>query len=79
MLYPLHVGVFNLVGFDILEPFITWAPVQMSAEERAAELRRYQSRLTGLGSETSLPFHSLDQYPDPMDGLNSYVAPRSGG
>jgi NAD(P)H dehydrogenase (quinone) len=76
VLYPLHVGLFNFVGFDILEPFITWAPVQLSAEGRETELRRYQSRLASLASEATLPFHSLEQHPDPMDGLNSYVAAR---
>ena len=76
VLYPLHVGVFNLVGFDILEPFITWAPVQMSDETRRSELLRYTTRIAALDQETPLPFHSLDQYPDPMNGLNSYVVPR---
>ena len=76
VLYPLHVGVLNFVGFDVLEPFITWAPIQMSIEEREAELQSYRSRLEGVWTAEPLPFHSLKRHPDPLEGLNSYVAPR---
>ena len=76
VLYPLHVGVLNFVGFDVLDPFITWAPIQMSIEEREAELQSYRSRLEGVWTAEPLPFHSLKRHPDPLEGLNSYVAPR---
>lgn len=74
VLYPIHVGVMNLTGMDVLEPFIAWGPARIGQEAREAILADWRSRLAGLESETPLPMHSLADHPDPIDEWGSPVA-----
>jgi NAD(P)H dehydrogenase (quinone) len=68
VLYPLHVGVLNLVGLEVLEPFIAWAPSRIGEEARRDILAAWQRRLTGLADEAPLPMHTVADHPDPMTG-----------
>lgn len=66
VLYPIHVGVFNLTGFDVLEPFIAWAPARIGQEARENILSQWRARLEGLADETPLPMHTVADHPDPV-------------
>ena len=51
ILRPIHRGILEFVGFDILKPHIIYAPVRMSPQERADELKRYCERLINIEKE----------------------------
>lgn len=72
VIYPIHVGVFNLCGLAALEPAIVWAPTRIGSERRAVELTKYAERVRGLAEEKPLPMHSTVDYPDPMVGDPSF-------
>lgn len=66
VLYPLRVGVLNLTGLDVLEPFIVWAPARIGHEARTRVLEAWRIRLRSIGSETPLPMHRVAEHPDPI-------------
>lgn len=72
VIYPIHVGVFNLCGLAALEPAIVWAPARIGPERRAEELDRYAERLKGLAEELPIPIHNTKDHPDPMAGNQAY-------
>lgn len=51
MLKPLHRGILQFTGFSVLEPQVIYGPARISAEERAAELASWQSRLHNIFNE----------------------------
>jgi NAD(P)H dehydrogenase (quinone) len=65
VLYPLHVGVLNLSGFDVLSPFIVWAPARIGDEKRRERLEAWRQRLREIEAETPLPMHRVADHPDP--------------
>lgn len=50
ILYPIHHGILGFVGFEVLEPFLCFAPARMSDAERADRLAQYRERLLDLQS-----------------------------
>lgn len=64
VLWPLHAGVLGLCGFDVLPPFVAWAPAWVDADARAAMLRSYALRLRGIDNDEPLFFHKLADYGD---------------
>ncbi len=68
VLYPLHVGVLNLVGLEVLPPFIAWAAARVSPETRAQYLADYARRLRSIADESPLPMHRIADHPDPYAG-----------
>jgi len=66
VLYPLHVGILNLVGLDVLEPFIAWAPSRIGEEQRRVILADWRRRLAGIEHEAPLPMHTIADHPDSM-------------
>jgi NAD(P)H dehydrogenase (quinone) len=56
ILYPVNFGTFRFVGFDPLSPFVSWAPSQVSHEERERILDEYEGRLAGAFDETPIIF-----------------------
>ena len=48
---PIHRGIFQFVGFEVLRPHICYGPARVTAEERAAMLGAWQARVTGLFDE----------------------------
>lgn len=68
VLYPLHVGTLNLVGLDVHESFIAWAPARIDAAARNRELEAYSKRLTTIEHEPPLPMHRVADHPDPHEG-----------
>jgi NAD(P)H dehydrogenase (quinone) len=51
ILRPIHRGMLEFVGFDVLMPQIFYAPAHKSQEERTAELQAYCNRLKEIESE----------------------------
>ncbi len=54
ILKPVHRGMLNFVGFDVLAPHIVYAPVRMEDAQRAQELTRYADRLARIMQETPI-------------------------
>lgn len=51
ILRPIHRGVLQFVGFDVLAPQIVFGPVRMSDEQRGQVLAAYAARLQAIGGE----------------------------
>ncbi|RPH40574.1 MAG: flavodoxin family protein [Desulfobulbaceae bacterium] len=51
ILRPIHRGMLQFVGFDVLTPHIVYGPVRMTDDERREELARYSRRLAGITAE----------------------------
>ena len=54
ILRPIHRGMLEFVGFDVLRPHVVYAPVRMSDAERRAELDKYADRLGNLEHESPI-------------------------
>lgn len=54
ILRPIHRGMLEFVGFDVLAPQIVYAPVRMSDEQRRQELEKFGRRLAGIAEETPI-------------------------
>ena len=53
-LKPIHRGMLQFVGFDVLAPQIVYAPVHISEEQRKLELERYAERLATIAAEAPI-------------------------
>lgn len=62
ILFPINHGILYFVGFAPLEPFVVWAPVRISQEERVDYLERYKRRLAGLMEEAPIAYPRLEAY-----------------
>lgn len=66
ILFPIQHGMLYFVGFDVLPPFVAWAPAHVSQEKRLEYLKAYEQRLRSI--ETTLPirFHPLTDYDESL-------------
>ena len=48
VLYPVHRGVLEFSGFEVLPPFVVYAPSRMTSAQREATLARLHERLSAL-------------------------------
>lgn len=76
MLWPVNTSL-RFVGFDVLKPFLA-DQVSESPEARANGLAAFAARLKGIGGETPMFFHSLDEY-DEADILKPGIKARTAG
>ena len=51
ILKPIHRGMLQFVGFDVLAPHIVYGPARMSDEQRKGELERFGRRLRQIAEE----------------------------
>ena len=51
ILKPIHRGMLQFVGFDVLAPHIVYGPARMSDEQRNDELARFGVRLRRIAEE----------------------------
>jgi NAD(P)H dehydrogenase (quinone) len=51
VLRPVHRGILQFVGFDVLAPQIVYGPVRLEPEQRADLLAVYANRLKDIESE----------------------------
>ena len=54
ILRPIHRGILQFVGFDVLAPHIIYAPVRMNDAQRKDELQQYGHRLSWISEELPL-------------------------
>ncbi|MGA7178497.1 MAG: NAD(P)H-dependent oxidoreductase [Thiobacillaceae bacterium] len=54
ILRPVHRGMLQFVGFEVLAPQIVYAPVRMSDELRTQQLANYVERLKGISEESPI-------------------------
>lgn len=77
VLWPVHNGLLRYSGFDVLEPFVTYAPRKLSDEARADVLGEWRERLRQLAEVPRLFFHPSSDY-GPDARLRPGVVARSG-
>jgi NAD(P)H dehydrogenase (quinone) len=52
ILRPIHRGILQFVGFDVLKPHVVYGPAHMSDEQRKVALEDYATRLQGIHTES---------------------------
>eukprot|EP01012_Entosiphon_sulcatum_P027072 TRINITY_DN32629_c0_g1_i1.p1 TRINITY_DN32629_c0_g1~~TRINITY_DN32629_c0_g1_i1.p1 ORF type:complete len:231 (-),score=57.73 TRINITY_DN32629_c0_g1_i1:130-801(-) len=48
ILRPIHRGIFQFVGFDVLEPFFGWSAAHVTDEQRQAYLAQWREKLSTI-------------------------------
>jgi len=54
ILKPIHRGMLEFIGFDVLRPHFVYAPTRMTDEERVIELAQYALRLRTIFTEDTI-------------------------
>lgn len=54
ILRPIHRGVFEFVGYDVLAPQVTYGPARIGDEARAAALAEWTTRLATIEQEAAI-------------------------
>lgn len=54
VLKPIHRGMLQFPGFDVLEPHVVYSPARISDEDRQRELKRYAHRLEHIEKEDTI-------------------------
>jgi NAD(P)H dehydrogenase (quinone) len=54
ILRPIHRGMLQFVGFDVLAPQIVYGPVRLTDEQRISALAAYAQRLRSVGAESPI-------------------------
>lgn len=54
ILRPIHRGMLQFVGFDVLAPQIVYGPAHLTDEQRKQELAAYAVRLQGIARESPI-------------------------
>ncbi len=62
VLFPIHHGILNFVGYSVVQPFVVYGPSRMSDEQRNEELGRFRSRVLNLQHAPTLPALDLADY-----------------
>jgi NAD(P)H dehydrogenase (quinone) len=52
ILRPIHRGMLQFTGFEVLRPFLAYAPAHIDDSARAAVLSQWKTRLKSLGDES---------------------------
>lgn len=66
ILFPIQHGILYFVGYDVLPPFVAWAPARVSAEVRSQYLEQYRQRLLAWQSTTPIAFPPLSDYDETL-------------
>lgn len=53
-LKPIHRGMLEFIGFEVLHPQVVYGPAHISEEQRKLELARYADRLKAVANENPL-------------------------
>jgi NAD(P)H dehydrogenase (quinone) len=62
ILFSIQRGMLYFVGFDVLPPFVAWAPAHVSQERRLDYLKTNEQRLRSIETTSPIQFHSLTDY-----------------
>jgi len=77
VLWPIHNGILRYAGFEVLPPYIAYAPGIASPEQRTAMLEGYRAHLRTLDERPPLFFHPDSDF-GPDKRLKPGVVARSG-
>jgi NAD(P)H dehydrogenase (quinone) len=50
IIFPVHHGILQFVGFSVVEPFVVHAPARANEKERHSHLARYREYVIGLAT-----------------------------
>lgn len=64
ILWPIHNGLLNFIGYDVLPPFICWGSDTSQKNNKAHFERMFIKRLKSLKNIEPLTFHPLDKFED---------------
>jgi len=62
VLRPINHGILGFCGFDVIEPFLAFAPARQSERERLDVFAAYGERLRDMDSAPRLPMLRSDDY-----------------
>jgi NAD(P)H dehydrogenase (quinone) len=62
VLRPINHGILGFCGFDVVEPFIAYAPARKSEDERREIFAAYADRLLNIDNAPRLPVIRSDDY-----------------
>ncbi|MDI1475147.1 NAD(P)H-dependent oxidoreductase [Polyangium sp. y55x31] len=62
LLAPVNQGVFRYVGFDVLPPFVAWAPARSTEQDRVRTLAAYRERLLAWDATAPIAYPPLSAY-----------------
>ena len=62
VLHPINHGILGFCGFDVVEPFVAYAPARRSDEESSEIFAAYAERLRGIDRAPRLPMLRSDDY-----------------
>lgn len=65
ILYPIHHGILRFTGFDVMPPFVAYAPVRVDDADRSRYLQEYRKRLEEIATTEPIRYPSLFDY-DPQ-------------
>ena len=54
VLYPVHRGIFEFTGFEVLPPFVAYGPNRIGRDERAAMLEALRARVSHIAAAVPL-------------------------
>lgn len=77
ILWPIH-NALRYSGFDVMEPFVSYAVLRGGDAGRTGLLRAFEDRLSAVWGESPLRFHPLDDYDDTQQ-LREDVVPKTPG
>lgn len=64
VLYPIHRGILEFTGFEVLPPFVAHGPNRVDDAERRELLAALRRRLTTLDRRTRRPSADMDRQPE---------------
>lgn len=73
ILFPIQHGILYFCGFEVLPPFVAYAPAHADDGARAAMLEEYAERLSLLSGLAPLPFHPLEHFDAEMRLKDEYL------
>lgn len=62
VLRPINHGILGFCGFDVVEPFIAYAPARKTDQQRQEIFAAYADRLLNLDAAPRLPMLRSDEY-----------------
>ena len=66
ILFPINHGMLYFVGFDVLPPFVAYAPARVAPEQRDSYLRNYEVRLRSWQMTPRIDYRPLADYDETL-------------
>jgi len=62
LLNPINHGILRFCGFDVLPPYVVWAPARIGDDGRQEYLDAFSARLQAIETTEAIRYPSLDDY-----------------